>query len=94
MTDMKTYDFMLQLQTYLRRTNILAEKFGQQEIAIGKSIFNIKNTLPKETFDELFAPLANLFNERVELMNQIREANNDFEELLKNYYEQYRGTLQ
>ena len=94
MNDVKFYDFVMQLNTYLRRTNILANKFGLQEMAIGKAIFNVKNKVPQEVFDELFNPLVELFNDRVKIMQEIGEANKDFEELLKQYYEYFKGNIQ
>lgn len=94
MNDVRFYEFLLQLNTYLRRSNILTDKFTVQEQELGKKIFEIKSKLPKDIFDSLFVPLAEVFERRVKLMEEIREANDGFEKTLKDYYEDFKGVVQ
>jgi hypothetical protein len=94
MKDVKVYEFLLKLNTYLRRTNLLTDKFAKQEIELGERILKAKHTVPQDVFDAVFVPIASLFEDRVKLMGEIREANDGFEDSLKEYYEYFRGILQ
>ena len=94
MEDIRFYEFLLKLTTYLKHTNTLAEKFAFQEEELGKRILNVKHTISKDEFNTIFFPVASLFEERLKLMGEIREANNDFENMLREYYEYFRGTVQ
>ena len=94
MENIKFYEFLLKLSTYLNRSNVLADKFANQEVEIGKHLLNMKRTLPKKVFDEIITPLANRFEDRVKIMVEIREANDGFESLLKEYYDYFKGEVQ
>lgn len=94
MEDTKFYEFLLRLTTYLNRTNILAEKFTIQEQEIGLSILAFKHAISTDIFDSLVIPIANKFEERLKLMGEIREANNEFEKTLHEYYAYFKGTVQ
>jgi hypothetical protein len=94
MEDIKFYEFLLKLNTYLRRTNILADKFSTQEKELGVQILNAKYKVSEDEFNAVFVPIAKIFEDRLELMNEIRETNNGFEDSLKEYYEYFKGIVQ
>ena len=94
MNDVKFYEFLLKLTTYLKHTNVLADKFAVQEKEIGECILNIKHILPSDVFNEIFVPLAQKFEDRLVIMDEIREANDEFENLLREYYEYFKGIVQ
>lgn len=94
MDEVKFYEFLLKLNTYLRRSNVLADKFAEQEKEIGVKILDAKRAVSQDVFDAIFVPITDLFDKRLKLMDEIREANNGFEDSLQEYYEYYRGTVQ
>jgi hypothetical protein len=94
MEDIKFYEFLLKLNTYLRRTNLLADKFSKQEKELGIKILNAKYKVSEDEFNAVFVPIAKIFEDRLKLMDEIRETNNGFEDSLKEYYEYFKGIVQ
>lgn len=94
MDDVRFYEFLLKLNTYLRKTNILADKFANQERELGIKILKAKHTVSQDVFDAVFVPIAQIFDERLKLMGEIREANDGFEDSLKEYYAYFKGIVQ
>jgi len=94
MNDVKFYEFLLKLNTYLQRSNILADKFANQELELRGYLQAAQSNLPKKTFDAIFNPMVEMFTHRVAIMNEIVEANDEFEKMLHQYCEYFKGTIQ
>jgi hypothetical protein len=92
--DIRFYDFLLKLNTYLNRMNLLADKFRNQEAKLAKDIAIIQTNIPPEAFSFFFAPLQKNFEDRVKLMTEFQEAGDVFKENLKEFYDLYKGIVQ
>ncbi len=94
MDDIKIYDFFLKLTTYLNRQNYLTNKMVNQEMELGKYILEAQRLLSPEVFNQVFRPMTQTLENRVNTMNEMRETANDFNNYLKEFFDMYKGVLQ
>lgn len=94
MEDIKFYEFILKLNTYLNRMNILAAKFMKQEQNLSMSVAKARLVLPNEIFDDIFQPLIDELENRVKLLEEMSESNDDFQKQLVELHKSIGGTIQ
>lgn len=94
MEDMVLYDFLLKINTYLNRMNIIASKFMAQEQKIAGSVVTARTSLPPEVFAAVFQPLLDELDNRIKLLDDMRESNDEFQKNLTELHNHFRGTIQ
>ncbi len=92
--DVRFYNFFLQLNNYLVMMQTLSDRFINQENSLAKIIQSMRQQLPKELFDGFFNPIAQLFEDRAKLMDEMGKVNGDFMKVLQDYNESFKGTMQ
>lgn len=94
MDDVKFYEFILKLNTYLNRMNILASKFMQQEQNLSTSVMRARLALPNDIFDSIFQPLVGELENRVRLLEEMSESNDEFQKQLIELHKSVGGNIQ
>jgi len=94
MEDIKLYEFMLILNTYLNRMDILADRLIDEERKLGIKILEANAFIPQEVFNKIFNPMIEIFDKREQLFREMQEADNNFEKDLSELYSLYKGIVQ
>lgn len=92
--EVRFYEFILKLNTYLNRMNVLAVKFMKQEQNLSNSVLKARINLPKEVFDDIFQPLIDELDNRVKLLQEMSESNDEFQKQLTELHEHFKGIVQ
>lgn len=94
MDDIKLYEFILKLNTYLNRVNGLANKLIREEQKLGGMLIAANAVIPTELFNQIFSPMIEIFDRKEQILKDIQESDNVLEDGLKDIFEQYKGIMQ
>ena len=94
MDDIKIYDFILKLNTYLNRINGLANKLMGEEIKLQTSVLAARTILPNEIFVNIFEPMVEVLDKRMDILKQMQEADDELVKSMNDFYSSYQGNVQ
>jgi hypothetical protein len=94
MEDVKFYEFLLKITTYLNRQKLLSDKFMEQEAKLIGLVMGSQISVPPEFFNAVFAPMVDTLNARIETLKELREAGEEFQKQLQEFYNIYKGIIQ
>jgi len=94
MEDIKLYDYLLKLNTFLQRQNNLASRMLEQEQKFLEKFMEARAALPPPIFHVIFDPIMEIVNKRIGIMEEMRESSQELIMHSQEFYDQYKGIVQ
>jgi len=94
MENVKTYEFLLKLNTHLRRQDLLAKKLLTEEYKMTQKLMEAQATVPLEVFTRIVDPIVSSLESRARILEELQESSQNMMEHIKEFYGEYKGTVQ
>jgi hypothetical protein len=94
MDDIRLYDFVLKLNTYLNQINNLAEKLTGEEIKLQSSVLAARMILPNDLFVNIFEPMLPVLEKRMDILKQMQESDDELIKSITQFYSDIKGVTQ